>query len=236
MPSAIAYKAHVLAELSLEAGMTVVDVGCGPGTDLREAAARVVPGGSVIGIDLDQHMLATAADRIGTGVSLMVADAHELPLRSASIDRLRTDRSFQHMRDPHLGLGEFRRVLRDRGVAVLAEPDWRTFVIDGGDSAVAERFVDYTCREVVRNATVGRAIPRLGHETGFETRRVVAFPTVIREMAQADKVFGLTRNVRAATDAGFMTKTAADKWLSDLHGAPMLAAVTLFVTTLFAVA
>jgi hypothetical protein len=61
--------------------------------------------------------------------------------------------------------------------------------------------VDYTCEQVVRNATVGRDVARLGQDAGFLVRNVVALPAVLRDFAQADRIFGLTRNAHAATEA-----------------------------------
>jgi ubiquinone/menaquinone biosynthesis C-methylase UbiE len=92
-PSAIAYKAHVLAELDLSPGMVLVDVGCGPGTDLRAMAQRAAPTGLVLGLDRDRQMLGAATVRLSRVASLAAADAHRLPLTSGVVDRLRTDRS-----------------------------------------------------------------------------------------------------------------------------------------------
>jgi len=233
-PAAVAYKSHVLAEMSLAPGASAADVGCGPATDLQDVADLVAPDGLVVGLDFDQRMLAAAANRSTGGAALVAGDAHMLPLASGRIDRVRTDRALQHVSDPRLVLREFHRVLAPGGIAVLAEPDWRTLVIDGGSREVGRRFVDYTCERVVRNATVGREVGRLGQDAGFLVRNVVAFPTVLRDFAQADRIFGLTRNAQAATQAGYLPKDQADEWLADLLRGPVLAAVTLFVTTLVA--
>lgn len=232
MPAAVAYKSHVLSEMALAAGVKVVDVGCGPATDLRQTADLVAPDGLVVGLDFDARMLAAALKRASSGMALVAGDSHSLPLRSQCIDRIRTDRALQHMNEPGWVLQEFHRVLTPGGIAVLAEPDWRTLVIDGGRRDVASRFVDYTCEQVVRNATVGREVARIGQDAGFLVSNVVAFPAVLRDLDQADKIFGFTRNAYAASEAGYMSKPQAREWLADLQHGPVLAAVTLFVTTL----
>ncbi|MEV5237376.1 methyltransferase domain-containing protein [Streptomyces pseudogriseolus] len=58
-----AYKQQLLDLLDLRAGQTVLDVGCGPGTDLSALAQRVGDGGTVIGVDRDPDMLARARER-----------------------------------------------------------------------------------------------------------------------------------------------------------------------------
>src|SRR5579875_1526970 len=237
-PAAVAYKSHVLSEMSLVGGMTVVDVGCGPGTDLADAAALVSPRGLVIGLDRDERMLAAAARREprpqAGRIALVAADAHSIPLQSNCIDRIRTDRALQHMRNPRSVLQEFRRVLLPGCIAVVAEPDWRTLVIDGGCREVGSRFVDFTCEQVVRNATIGRELARLGQEAGLVVADVAAFSTVLRDFVQADKIFGFTRNAHAAAEAGHLTRREGDAWVAELRRGPMLVAVTLFVTTLIA--
>jgi len=230
--SAVAYKAHVVAELGLARGIVVVDVGCGPGTDLPTMAETIGPTGLAVGVDLDPTMLGRAARRESANTALVAGDAHRLPFRSATVERIRTDRALQHMADPRLVLSDFRRVLRPAGLAVIAEPDWGTLVIDAARSDASDAFVQYTCREVVRNAVIGRKVARLGAEAGFVVDDVVAFPTVVREFESADKVFGLTRNALAAAEAGYLDIDEARRWVGDLEAGPVLVAVTLFVTTL----
>jgi len=231
-PSATVYKTHVLAELELSSEIVVVDVGCGPGTDLKAMAERTTPRGLAVGLDLDSRMLMAATASVPPATSLAVADAHRMPFTSASVDRLRTDRSLQHMRDPMRVLAEFARVLRPGGIAVIAEPDWATLVIDTARGDVSRRFVDYTCGEVVRNAHIGRQVARLGADAGLVTRNVVAFPAVLRDFVTADKIFGLTRNALAAVESEYLSSEEAKAWIADLSTGPILAAVTLFVTTL----
>ena len=85
----------------------MLDIGCGPGTDLGRLAGAVAPGGSVIGVDRDPSMLAEAGRRhAGTaGVEVWAGDIHDLPFASASADRARVDRLLQHVRDPQMAEG-----------------------------------------------------------------------------------------------------------------------------------
>ena len=59
-----------LEESGISPGSTCLDVGCGAGHVSRALAARVGPGGRVVGLGLDQVKLAAAreeADRAGLG-------------------------------------------------------------------------------------------------------------------------------------------------------------------------
>jgi ubiquinone/menaquinone biosynthesis C-methylase UbiE len=46
--------------MRLRAGMMVLDIGCGPGIDVRNLSGLVGDGGHVIGIDSDDTMIADA--------------------------------------------------------------------------------------------------------------------------------------------------------------------------------
>src|SRR5262245_19765396 len=73
----------VLGETKLEPGQAVLDVACGPWTATRLAAAAVGPDGRVIGVDLDEEMLAVGrrspqAERAAS-IEWRQADAMNLP-------------------------------------------------------------------------------------------------------------------------------------------------------------
>ncbi|MER6877884.1 methyltransferase domain-containing protein, partial [Amycolatopsis sp. NPDC000673] len=58
------YKRQVLAALDLRPGLTVLDVGCGPGTDLPAMAEAVGSSGAVLGVDTEPAMVEEAGRRV----------------------------------------------------------------------------------------------------------------------------------------------------------------------------
>jgi len=74
----------------LPVGATVLDLGCGSGTDALIAAKRVGPTGKVIGVDFSAAMLSRArqaVDQSGTGnIEIRESDAERLPIRDGEID------------------------------------------------------------------------------------------------------------------------------------------------------
>ncbi|HEX4700461.1 MAG TPA: methyltransferase domain-containing protein [Actinomycetes bacterium] len=228
------YKAAVVESLELAPGLVVLDVGCGPGTDLAAMAGLVAPDGVVIGVDNDERMVNEAAQRTADlpGVEVRRGDAHALPLADASVDRARTDRLLQHVADPGAAAADIARVLRPGGVVAFAEPDWGTLVIDAGDDigrSVSRAFVHWTCEQVVRNATVGRSLARHASGAGLSVRAVSAYPSVWTTFETADRVLGLTRNSASAVDGGYLDGADRDAWLTGLAAGPVVAAVSLFV-------
>jgi ubiquinone/menaquinone biosynthesis C-methylase UbiE len=112
---------------ALRPGDVVLDVGCGSGPAVREAATRVVEG-VAIGIDRSPAMLRIAARETATHaqrarIVLVEGDASELPLRDGSVTVAWAINSLHHWENPLLGLGEVRRVLSSHGRFLVTEDE-----------------------------------------------------------------------------------------------------------------
>ncbi|WP_305784353.1 methyltransferase domain-containing protein [Symbioplanes lichenis] len=225
-PIGTAYKQHFAARLDLRAGHTVVDLGCGPGTDLGRLAAAT-PGGRVIGIDRDPRMLAEARRRHPTA-EVHESDLHALPLPDAGADRARTDRVLQHVDDPARVLAEARRVLRPGGLLGLAEPDWDTLAVADEDLVTSRAFARFVAGRV-RNAAIGRDLVRLCVAAGFEVRNVTPVPVLFRDFATADAILGLRRNADRAVAAGALAGPAAATWVARQERGPVVAGFTCYM-------
>lgn len=113
------YRCQALARAGVAAGMQVLDVGCGTGIVAQEAARLVGAHGSVVAIDPSSGMLAQAR---GRNISLPVQGVGErLPFADASFDVVCMGYALRHVADLNAAFGEFRRVLRPRGFALLLE-------------------------------------------------------------------------------------------------------------------
>jgi ubiquinone/menaquinone biosynthesis C-methylase UbiE len=234
------YKRALLAALDLRAGLTVLDVGCGPGTDLPAMSAAVAPpgvsfssspgplSGRVIGIDRDPGMVGEARRRCSGPVDALVGDAHELPLDDASVDRARADRVFQHLADPAKAAAELHRVVRPGGRVVLADPDWDTLAIADPDTATSRAYTRYVTGHVVRNATIGRELARLLHTAGFDLAEVAAEAVLLTGYTEADAILRLPDVARRGCAAGVLDPHATRAWLARLAAGPFVATFTLF--------
>jgi ubiquinone/menaquinone biosynthesis C-methylase UbiE len=224
---ALDYKRRLFSALDVRAGQAVLDVGCGPGTDLGRLADAVSPGGSVVGVDNDPAMLAEARRRLADRpeVSIWSGDAHALPLADASVDRARIDRVLQHVADPAGVLAEALRVLRPGGLLAMAEPDWDTLAVAGEDVATSRAWARFVAAQV-RHATVGRQLVRLAADAGLTIRTVKAVPVMFRDFAGAEQILGLRRTTARAVQAGV---PIAPEWLERLEHEPFLAGFTLYL-------
>jgi ubiquinone/menaquinone biosynthesis C-methylase UbiE len=114
---------RLVAELAgVGPGDRVVDVGCGPGLFLREAAER---GATAVGVDPSSQMRRLALRRIPPGlrpaVTVVDGTAEHLPLDGATATVAWAVASFHHWTDPDAGLAEVRRVLAPGGRLLVAE-------------------------------------------------------------------------------------------------------------------
>ena len=111
----------------LRPGMSLLDVGCGPGTITAGLAALVAPG-PVTAVDAAAGSLAearrTAAGRGLANVAFAVADAHALGGADGVFDVVHAHQVLQHVADPVLALREMRRVCAPGGVVAARDADY----------------------------------------------------------------------------------------------------------------
>jgi SAM-dependent methyltransferase len=138
--------------LAARPGERVLEVGCGVGTDARELAAQVLPGGEVVAVDLSEAMVAAARDRHDPALPVRyeVADVTALPYDDASFDVVRVERVLQHVGDVDRACAEMARVLRPGGRLVAIDTDWGSFALDLADRALVERVLAHVATRFVQ--------------------------------------------------------------------------------------
>jgi SAM-dependent methyltransferase len=111
----------------LRPGMSLLDVGAGPGTITLDLAQRLEPG-RVVGLDAAEGVLASArADAAAAGVDnveFLVGDAYALPFADGSFDVVHAHQVLQHLGDPVAGLREMGRVAGPGGLVAARDSDY----------------------------------------------------------------------------------------------------------------
>jgi ubiquinone/menaquinone biosynthesis C-methylase UbiE len=109
-------------------GISVLDVGCGPGTITADIAARVAPG-PVTGIDQSADVLAAAARDAGAvdNLTFTTGDVYALAYEDATFDVVHAHQVLQHLSDPVAALREMRRVCKPGGVVGARDGDYAAF-------------------------------------------------------------------------------------------------------------
>ncbi len=119
----------------IEAGMTVLDLGCGSGAFTPFVARAVGEQGKVYALDIQPAMLkqlerklAEAGNRDIRNVELKQASAYDLPFEEGTLDLVYMVAVLQEIPDRGRALREIRRVLKPGGIIavteILPDPDY----------------------------------------------------------------------------------------------------------------
>jgi SAM-dependent methyltransferase len=111
----------------LRPGLSLLDVGCGPGTITADLAEIVAPG-RVVAIDAAADVLTKArefADQRGlANLEFAAGDVHALEFPDGAFDVVHAHQVLQHVGDPVAALRELRRVCRPGGVVAVRDVDY----------------------------------------------------------------------------------------------------------------
>ncbi|PZO55514.1 MAG: hypothetical protein DCF16_02875 [Alphaproteobacteria bacterium] len=127
---------QALVDAALQAGESVLDIGCGAGATSLEIARRVSPGGKVVGVDISPQLLAVARER-GAGLTI---DFREADAGSAELGH-RFDAAFSRFgvmffEEPTRAFTHIRTQMKPGGRLVficwrpMAENGWATTPVD----------------------------------------------------------------------------------------------------------
>lgn len=129
------YQSLALSKLDIEQGEGFLDIGCGSGWAVRQAADRL-RSGQACGIDIAPQMVAkaTASSVTYKNTEFRLADAETIPYPDHSFHSILCTHSFHHYAHPVETLSEIRRVLKPDGTFVLLDPardtSWAIWVQD----------------------------------------------------------------------------------------------------------
>jgi SAM-dependent methyltransferase len=109
--------------------MSLLDVGCGPGTITADLAERLAPG-TVTAVENAADVLgaarAAAGGRPGT-VGFVASDVHALGFADDTFDVVHAHQVLQHVADPVQALREMRRVCARGGIVAVRDSDYGAF-------------------------------------------------------------------------------------------------------------
>jgi ubiquinone/menaquinone biosynthesis C-methylase UbiE len=109
----------------LNAGQSLLDVGCGPGTITADLAGRVA---RVTAVDTAESVLIqareAAASQQASNIDFQVADICALPFDDDAFDVVHAHQVLQHVGDPVVALRQLRRVCAPGGVVAARDADY----------------------------------------------------------------------------------------------------------------
>lgn len=112
----------------LRPGLTLLDVGCGPGTITVDLAHRLAPG-AVTGFDVAAAVIERANDLLAdddapTNCRFAVDDVYAMSFDDNTFDIVHAHQVLQHLTDPVAALHEMHRVLKPGGILAIRDADY----------------------------------------------------------------------------------------------------------------
>ncbi|MGW8378031.1 methyltransferase domain-containing protein [Streptomyces sp. ODS28] len=115
---------HIVECLELKGRETVLDLGCGNGFILRDVVSKIRAGGRTVAIDISPAMLELAqrnANLSWAPLEFAEGRAEDLSrFADGEFDRLMANFIFHYIEDPDLVCSEMRRVVNDKGHAIVS--------------------------------------------------------------------------------------------------------------------
>jgi SAM-dependent methyltransferase len=114
------YLENVLLPTVIHPTADVLDLGCGPGSNLDRMRRLKLPFARYVGLDLSPTMLMARESSAPDAASFVWGDAHRLPFANGSFDVIVSTWMFSHLPAPLDVVTEARRLLRPGGWLIVA--------------------------------------------------------------------------------------------------------------------
>ncbi|MCL5949998.1 MAG: methyltransferase domain-containing protein [Candidatus Bathyarchaeota archaeon] len=204
--------------LHVEAGMQVLELGCGPGTAVPSFSEAAGSDGLVVGVDCDSKMIQQAKTTSKTypNVTKLVGDAHRLPFEVNTFDRVYAKRLFQVLPPSSASqlFGEMQRVLKPGGILLMVDTDWTSVAVNYSDLEVERRLMGFFRDYMRPNGLAGRQLLGLTQQGCFTYVAVKVMQIIIRDFNETPFNNWL---IGEALKAKIATVPELEKWRSELE-------------------
>jgi ubiquinone/menaquinone biosynthesis C-methylase UbiE len=162
--------------------MTILDIGCGPGTITADLAA-LVPNGQVTGLEYAPDVLEqarnTAEKRGLRNIRFVVGDVHAIDYPDGTFDVVHAHQVLQHVGDPVQALREMRRVTKSGGIVAARDSDYAAMTWYPEVEGMSE-WQDLYLRVARSNGgepNAGRRLHAWAKQAGFNSSSITASAT-----------------------------------------------------------
>jgi ubiquinone/menaquinone biosynthesis C-methylase UbiE len=155
--------------------MTILDIGCGPGS-ITIDLAKHVPHGHVTGLEYVTDPLPAARELASsegvTNITFQQGDIHALPFVDDTFDIVHVHQVLQHIADPVQGLREMRRVMKEGGIVAARESAGMSWYPENGGISRWKEVTDKMGKAKGGNPHPGARIHVWAMGAGFEEPRI----------------------------------------------------------------
>ncbi|PWR73033.1 methyltransferase domain-containing protein [Methanospirillum lacunae] len=230
-------KTQSYCKLNLSPGDSVLEIGCGNGTDLNNLAKSVGNLGMAVGIDISSTMLNAArknATAINCHPECILCDGLHLAFPTNTFHGVRSDRVIQHTSDPFAVIKEIARVTRPEGRVVIFEPDWETYTLWPGDPKVCRKVMNFWC-DNIPSGKVGRLLYAAFSDAALIEIEVYPYTLTVTNLSLARQIFDLDTTFSLAVREGIVNQTEVNQWEEELsqadHTGQFFSTLTFFLVT-----
>jgi len=212
----------LLKPLELRAGLSVLDVGSGPGHTTLELARRVAPGGRVVGVDINGEFVRRSSQRArAAGLPAEFVESPFPPLKfgDRTFDRVFCKNVLEYVDSAADTVAEMARVAANDGIVLAIDSDWDMIALDLGAPARerSDRVLAAAKSIAVREPRIGRMLYALFLAAGLKDVKVDI-------MAGADTQGRALPMLRAslaryAIDSGRVPPAEVERWFGDINRA-----------------
>ena len=115
----------LLSKYTNHTSLKILDVGCGPGIFVGEAASR---GYNVVGVDIAEPMVSSARDVTNQFGSQIIGyaqgDIEHLPFQNNSFDVIFCIGVLSYLTEDAKSINELERVVKNEGLVIVGLPNW----------------------------------------------------------------------------------------------------------------
>jgi ubiquinone/menaquinone biosynthesis C-methylase UbiE len=208
----------VLEALAPQPGERVLEVGCGAGALLPAIRAAVGASGRVVGIDISEDQIAAARQRCVAQPEIEIAalDVRGLPYKAGAFDAFVAIQVIEYLDDPAEALAELRRVVTDRGRAVILATNWDTVFWNTVDEELTRK-VQLAWRRHAPYPNLPADLPPLLGQAGFQVVHQAPVTIINRACHEDSFAYWAARLIVAfSLERELISAKDADAWLTSL--------------------
>jgi len=141
-----------------------------------------------------------------------LGNAESLHFPNDSFDACRSERLFQHLKQPARVLAEMERVTKPGGWIVVLDTDWGTLSIDSSQPEIERVLTRYLAEHALRNGYAGRQLYRLFREGALQNVSVETVSKHVHNYAMTRVLGRLDQVKEGAVHAGVITEDQLTCW------------------------